>query len=93
MAAAAHPQLLFAIMCANMRLVHLVRPKRLYVICALISLYQLSTDSLIPSRPLLHLCSVLHPLDLHLVMNFVSSSTSFRSNECWVISQKSFRVF
>mmetsp|Transcript_21017 Transcript_21017/g.35734 ORF Transcript_21017/g.35734 Transcript_21017/m.35734 type:complete len:376 (-) Transcript_21017:27-1154(-) len=55
MAAAAHPQLLFAIMCANMRLVHLVRPKRF----------------------------VLHPLDLHLVMNFVSSSTSFRSNECW----------
>lgn len=28
LAAAAHPQLLFAIVCANMRLVHLVRPKR-----------------------------------------------------------------
>lgn len=55
MAAAAHPQLLFAIMCSNMRLVHLVRPKRF----------------------------VLQPLDLHLIMNFVASSSSFRSSESW----------
>jgi hypothetical protein len=60
LASVAHPQLLFAIVCANMRLVHLVRPKRF----------------------------VLQPLDLHLIMNFVSSSTSFRTAESWVRTRR-----
>ena len=47
--------LLFGMVISNMRLVHLVRPKRF----------------------------VLEPLDLHLVMNFVGASSSFRTSESW----------
>jgi len=55
LAAAACPELLFAVLISGFSLVHMARPRRF----------------------------TLDPVDLHILMNFVNSSTSFRTNRSW----------